>query len=222
MEALMATFTTIQKRTAYLMGESDYTTSNDDKTFRDDHINQSIQDIINAYPFSWNVTSEDLTLSSGTSNLATDYNPKWHLKDARIENSGTSDDDIFTEVPITDRDNADTDNGVYAYWITYDNSTKRYIFNSNKSSGTVTVYYYFLPETLSSDSDVSVVPDAEAVAYLAAAKMWLGDERNEKLQKNFEQEAALRIQQMYKTDQSFGPVYTQGSVVDLNSDLRGS
>jgi len=217
----MATYVTIKKRTAYLMGESDYTTAGDDKTIRENHINHAVQDIVNAYRFSWNLKTEDLTLSSGTSNLAEDYNPKWHLIDARIVNSGSGDDDIFSEVSIADRDNHDTDDSDYVYWITYNTTSERYIFNSNKSSGTVTIYYYFFPADLSANDDVCVIPDAEAVAYLAAAKMWLGDERNDKLQKNFEQEAALRIQQMYKTDQSFGPTYTQGSPVDYNSDLKG-
>lgn len=222
MEASMATYVTIKKRTAYLMGESDYTTTGTDKTIRENHILHSIQDIINAFPFSWNLATEDLTLSSGTSNLASDYNPKWHLADARIENSGSGDDDVFTEVSVADRDNYDTDAGAYVYWITYDAANEVYVFNSNKSSGTVTVYYYFFPADLSADDDVCVIPDAEAVAYLAAAKMWLGDERNIKLQQNFEAEAARRIQQMYSTDQSFGPTYKQGTPVDYNSDLRGA
>lgn len=213
----MATYVQIKRRTAYLRGETDYTTSSAN-TVIDDHINATIQDAVNLYPYSFTLSTSTLTLSSGTANLPTDYNPKWHLKDARIVNSSQADDSIFTEIDPVDRDlYADSD---YVYWITYNSSTQRYIFNTLTQTGSVAIYYYALPTNLSSDSDVCVIPDAEMVAYGAAGKMWVGDERNTELATMYENEYRQRAQALYHADQSFGPVESQGTIIRMNSRLR--
>jgi uncharacterized protein YjiK len=115
-------------------------------------------------------------------------------------------------VPLPQRD--DFNDYAYLYWITYDTTTDTYTFNSNQDDGTVTIFYNFLPADLTTDAGVCVVPDMEAVAYLAAAKHWISDERNEELAKRFETEAKQRIQAMYIQDLNYGPQYSVGTPVD--------
>jgi len=207
------TFLQIYSRMLYLIGETDVTSITD---VQKSHINAFVQDITNAFPFSWNLTTADLTLAAGVANLPVNYNPNWHLQDARVVVSSAN-DYIFTEIDPVDRDKYTTTD--YVYWITFDTSTNNYVFNSLTQTGTVTIYYYFTPATMTLDANVCVVPDGEAVAYGAAAKNWVGDERNEKLQKNYEQEAATRIQRMYNNDLSFGPKYLEYSKISDNSSL---
>lgn len=211
----MATLTQIQTRYAYLIGESSTTNLTAVDT---SHINAAVKDICNRYPFSWNLTTETLTLSSGTSNLATNYNPDWHLNDARISNTGTGNDNVFTEITVAERDSYSSDD--YVYWITFNTSTERYIFNSQTQSGSVVTYYQFIPTDLSTGAQVCIVPDGEAVAYLAASKNWIGDERNITLKQEYEQEAEKRIASMIQRDVGFGPALRMGSIVDSNAQLR--
>ncbi len=197
----------------YLIGETDVTAVT---VVQKSHINAFVKDITNAFPFSWNVATDDLTLSSGTANLSADYNPNWHLEDARIVGGSSNDDNVFTEIDIKDRDAYGSTN--YVYWITWDATNEVYVFNTPVQTGTVTIYYQFEPVDLSLDADVCIVPDGEAVAYGAAAKNWIGDERNVVLKQEYEREAANRIQRMYATDLNFGPKYLERSkVIDQTS-----
>lgn len=203
------TFLSIQTRFLALVDESAISATHKS------HINFAIKDILNAFPFSWDLTSTDLTLSSGTANLPSTYNPKWRIYDARVTASSTLDDSIFTEIDPKDRDSYGS--GDYVYWITYSAGT--YVFNTPVQSGTVTIYYYTLPSDLSGDSDVCVVPDGECVAMLAASKHFLGEDQDEKLKDMYEQEAEKRIKSMYSQDLNFGPHNYESSKVSYNSSL---
>ena len=205
-------YQTIRKRTAYLRGETDYTTSTAN-TVINDHINYEIKEICNQFPFSWNLTSADLTLSSGVATMPTDYNPKWRIYDARIVGSNKMDDTKFSEIPIENRDDYQNTS---VYWMTYDTTAETYIFNTPTQSGTVTIYYYFIPADLSADADVCLVPDGEAVAYGAASKMYIGDERNIELKKDYGMEAQRRIQALWSGDNMFAPTYLERSVAGDN------
>ena len=210
------TLSDLRQRTAYLRGETDYTTV--DATI-DSHINWSIKDIILAFPFSCDITTTTGTLSSGTFQIAADFISKWHLHDARITGTSTGDDNIFREINISERDNySSTD---YVYWITYDTTNKRYIFNTHAQTGTVTYYYYFFPVVLSATSDTTIVSDAEAIAYLAASKYWIGGERDQVLAVDYRREAASRIQALWNADMHFGADAWQGTIIDDNPNLRG-
>jgi hypothetical protein len=215
MAATQSTYLQLRKRAQYLRGESD----TDGETITNDHIQAAVRDILNTYPFSWNVATADLTLSSGTASLPADYNPKWGLLDARITGSSTADDDIFSLVSIKDRDAYDSSS--YPCWITYNATTNRFIFNTNVQSGTVTIYYHFLPDDLADDATICIIPDWEAVAYLTAAKTWVGDERNLALKQDFEQEAKGRVQSMYQADLAFGPADRELNIVGINPQING-
>ncbi len=211
------TFSAIQARFLYLIGETDTTQVT---AIHKSHINTFVRDITNAFPFSWNLKTADLTLTSGTADLASDHNQNWHLADARITGSSANDDNIFMEIDVKDRDNYDADS--YVYWITWDTSGEKFIFNSHTQTGTVTIYYYFEPADLSADADVCIVPDGEAVAYGAASKNWIGDERNVALKQEYSKEASSRIQRMYNSDVAFGPQLGVHSVVRDNPNLTQS
>jgi hypothetical protein len=203
------TFLQIQTRFLALVDESAITSTHKS------HINYAIKDIINAFPFSWDLTSTDLTLAAGTSNLPSTYNPKWRIYDARITASSTSDDNIFTEIDPKDRDRYGSSD--YVYWIT--NNAGTFVFNTPTQTGTVTIYYYTLPTDLSGDSDACVVPDAEAVALMAASKHFLGEDQDDKLREMYQKEAGSRIKEMYSQDLNFGPKVYESSIVSSNDSL---
>lgn len=222
MAGSLPSFSLIRRRYNYLIGNSDYTTTN---AINDSNINAAVQDFLNLYPYTWNVATTTGSLTTGTFSVAADFNPHWHLLDARVVNSGAGDDYIFTEVPIQDRDAYQS--GDYVYWLTYDTSTKRYIFNTHTQSGTVRYYYYFFPDLMAASSDAAaqavtcIIPDGEAVAYLAAAKNWIGDERNQSLAANYMAEGLKRAALLYSHDMQFGPNFSEGTVVDDNPGLTG-
>jgi predicted nucleic acid-binding protein len=209
------TFLALQKRLKFLIGEDGSTGADATTTgaTQKSHINSAIIDIINQYPFSWNTATTNLTVASGVSNLPADFNPKWAIEDAR-----DADDNVYLYTAIQSRD---ADDSTYQYWITYDTTADLYVFNTNQDSATVTIYYHFTPAELTTDAGKCIVPDQEAVAYLAGAKHWISDERNEELQKKFDQEWNRRVQALYIQDLNFGPAYGQGAPTDYETQLRG-
>jgi hypothetical protein len=210
----MNTFGDIQGRYQILKGDTTSTTA--DVTGKS-HINWSVKDILNRHPFSWSLKTANLTLSSGTANLPTDINPKWSINDARIAGSSQGDDHIFTQIDIKDRDRYSSDN--YVYWITWDSSNNVFVFNTHTQTGTVAIYYNHLPADMTLTTAYCLIPDGELVAYKAASKNWIGDERNVELKKEYDKESEDRIKSLIQADLMFGPDTIQGSVVDLNSGL---
>ena len=209
----MPTFLQIQTRYMYLRGENDVATITDvDKS----HLNYAIKDILNAFPFSWSLNTTTLTLSAGTASLPSDFNPIWGIYDARVSTAGQGNDNVFELIDVKDRDYFGSID--YNYWLT--NSSGTYTFNTPIQTGTVTIYYYSLPTDLSGTTDNCIVPDGEAVAYLAASKMWIGDERNQALKVDYEKEAESRIQDMYNRDLNFGPKIYESSLPSENSVLN--
>lgn len=215
----LLTFTAIRQRVNYLIGDTSATTSG----IIDSHINSAVADITNAYPFSWDVKQTTGTLA-GTGpqyysfSLASDYNPKWHVTDARIVNSSVGMDSIFQEIVPQDRNNYPPQ--TYKYYLLYDTVANAYVFWTPEPAGLAVTYQYnFQPTTLVNGSDVCIVPDPEAVCYLAASKNWLTDERNQALMGVYKQEASTRIQSMWQTDNAFGPVPSEGAAVDYNDYL---
>ena len=183
------------------------------------HILAAVQDIVLIRPWTWTLTKgSNLSLSSGTASLATDFNPKWGVVDARVVTTGSGNDSVFTRIAIEDKDKYTSDD--YVYWVTWNTSTERYIFNSLTQTGTVEYYYHIFPANLSAGATLCIVPDSEAVAYLAASKMWIGDERDVKLQQVYSQEAASRIRSLVAADAAVEfDQYDVNSVVSQNSNL---
>lgn len=196
--ATFPTFDTISQRYQDLIGQPSGTIN----AVGIRNINNAVNDIVNRYSFSWNLTSDDLTLSSGTSDLPSDLNPKWGISDARIVNSSQLDDYQFTQIPFYDRDNYSASD--YVYWITTDATNNKQVFNTLTSSGTVKIYYNFVPSDMSTSTDVCVVPDVEAVAYLAASKNWIGSERDTELKNEYENMAKRYIDALYFRDLQIG------------------
>lgn len=196
----MATLSTLQQRYLDLIGDSDGTID----SFGTRNINAAINDIINRFQFYWNIADTTITTSNGVANLPTDYNPIWGIFDARS-------DVIYTQISLTERDNYSEGDAVY--WITYDTANNVYVFNSLKDE-TITIAYNFIPTDLTNASDVCVVPDIEAVSYLAASKNWIGAERDTELKREYEQEADKYIQAMWFRDQANGPVHYLGTLTE--------
>jgi hypothetical protein len=197
----------------YLIGETDISSIT---ATHKSHINAFINDICNAFNFSWNIATADLTLTAGVANMPSNFNPIWGVDDARITASSTSDDSIFTQIDIKDRDSYGSSSHVF--WL-IQTPAGTWTFNTPIQTGTVTIYYHFAPTALTTDAGICVVPDGEAVAYGAAAKNWIGDERNVGLKQEYEKEAISRVQRMYNQDLNFGPKYMEYSAVSDNPDL---
>ena len=188
------TFTVLSQRYLDLIGDSDGTIDD----FGKRNINLAIKDILNRYNFSWSLATDDLTLSSGTADLPSDYNQTWGFADARIVVSGDGGDHAFTKINIADRDSYSSDN--YVYWITYSTTGDKYVFNSKTLTGTVTVYYSTLPADLVNTTDPTIIPDTEAVCYLAASKNWVGSERDIELEREYKNVSDQLITAMYLRD----------------------
>lgn len=182
------TYLQIKNRVANRSGRTDGGTAN---TIRDNAINNVIRDTIaNAHPFSWLRRSTTVaTDASGQGDLPANFNPNHKLQPGfvYISASGVGNDTPLTEVP---RENFDLYNSAqnYKFYIDYNTSTNRYRLNTSEPSTTVTVVYYHIPTDLSSDSDTCVVPDPDAVVYLASAYYWLAKERDEQ---NHDRDQAL-------------------------------
>lgn len=192
----------LRTRTAYLRGEEDTSVS----TVIDSHIQSAIEDICNKYPFSW-----DKVVISQASNavLPTNINPKWGMS----VNDGNN-----TWTRIDPENSYSYQGGEHVFWITYESD--RFKINTPTTT-TLNITYSIVPTALSADGDVCIVPDGEAVCYLAAAKMYIGDERNAELKADYEKEATDRISSMQISDQMFGPQLREGSVIDYNPEMRG-
>lgn len=203
-----ATFGQLKQRFMDLIGQPDGVIND----FGKRNINRAIRDIINRYPFSWNIKTADGTLSSGAFTLPTDYNPASPI-DARIVIDG--EDHIFTRIEVWDRDNyTDAD---YVYWILPNSANPdEWTFNTHVQTGTVALHYYFLPADLSADADKCIVPDIEAVSYLAASKNWIGSERNVELKREYELEADKYINSMYFRDLQASDAIAVQSIVGIN------
>lgn len=174
---------------------------------RDNMINYAQGDVYDRYPFSWLLKTTTITLASGVASLPADYNPKFMLKDARIVNASTGDDDIFQQIMPEERDDFGTDSeDRLICWITYKSSDGTYSFNSNQTTGTVTIYYYNKPGDLTADADYLVCPDPMAVAYKAAAMLWIAKERDETNHDRFDKIAENKISALIGNDKLANPV----------------
>jgi hypothetical protein len=190
----------LRTRTQYLRGEEDVAGD----TVINSHIQYAILDILNKYPFSWAKTT---TSQASNANLPANINPKWGIS----VNDGTNE---WTQV--SPEQSYLYSNGEMVFWITY--VSDRFYLNT-PSTETLNVTYSINPTALALDADVCIIPDGEAVAYLAAAKMYIGDERNADLKAVYEKDADIRIQSLISSDSMFGPILTEGSALDYNSQI---
>ena len=210
-----ASFGTVQQRYNDLIGN---TTSSTADVIGQRHINSIVQDVLGDYPFSWNLKSGTITLSGGTATMPTDYYPGWQLEDCRIKQTGTGNDLIFTQILVTQQDLYDTSTPVY--WITYASSTDSYQFNSNILTGTVSITYHYNAPTMVNTTDPCVIIDPELVAYGAAAKNWITDERNTQLAQIYQGIYSQGIKGLYEEDVANNAVLTQQGVTSLQTNWR--
>lgn len=195
-------YLSLRTRTQYLRGEEDVAGD----TVINSHIQYAILDIINKYPFSWGKTTVS---QASNANLPANINPKWGIS---VNDGSTEWSQVMPEHSYLYTGDE------MVYWITY--VSNRFYLNT-PSTTTLNITYALNPTALSADADVCVVPDGEAVAYLAAAKMYIGDERNAELKADYEQESDKRISSMWQSDCMFGPQLTEASVIDLNPQIGG-
>jgi len=194
----MATFATLKRKVANRLGRTDNATDN---TIRDNSIKDAADQIYQETKWSWTLKTATLTVSSGTADLPTDYNPSFGLDYAVYEVSGDANDKPYIRVDVRDLDLYSSSDRVYA--ITYSDTSDVYVFTSNQTTDTVKIYYHYLPAELSADADVCIVPDPMAVTYLAAAMWWLAKERDEDNYDRFYAKYSERLAKMISNDKSF-------------------
>jgi hypothetical protein len=198
------TFADLQERYQILSGDSSTLTT--DAT-GDSHINAAYLDISRAYPFSWLRTEVTATLSAGDITLPATYYRGFRIEYARI---------VDGEELVEKDAKGMQDGGSNGYIITYAPSTDTYTFTCQTLTGSVLYYYFAIPTALSLDADICIVPDSEAVAYLAVAKSWIGSERNVELKREYQKEADDRIKAMIQQDAAFGPVISVDNIASYN------
>lgn len=200
----MATYLQIKNATANTLGKSDGGTAN---TIRDNHINDVIRyEIADAYPFTWlRKTNSSISIdSSGQADLPSDFNPTHELYDMRKVFTGSGGDNIFTAVPKESFDRYG--GGTFRYYIDYNTSTNLYRLNTTETSITVSITYYHRPAAMTADADVSVIPDQDLIAFLAAARYWLSSERDETNHDRFKALGNQRLQQLILNDKKANPL----------------
>lgn len=196
------TFAYVQERYQILKGDDSTLTAD---TTGKSHINAAQGDVAGAHPFTWTKVTTTGTLTAGVFTLPTNYNPEFSIPYAAIDG---------VELTGKDPKSFAEDGGSFGFHVSYDAATNTFIFNCQTTTGTVDYQYHATPAELTLDADVCPVPDAECVAYLAAAKNWIGTERNQQLKADYQAEAERRIKEMVQKDAAFGPVYQEGSVLD--------
>ena len=205
-----ASFGTIQQRFNDLIGETNSSTASDAGKR---HINAVIQEIVGNYPFSWNVKNTTLTLSSYKQTLPVDYFPGWPMEYVAVPATTSSAAIVFTQIPVSEIVNYTTDDtSSPVFWISYDSVNDIYTLNSNITGVTLTVYYHYSIPTLVNLTDACPITDPELVAYGAAAKNWIGDERNVQLQQNYAQVYNNGVKALWIADLQNNVDYTVGGI----------
>jgi|SRR6185369_2462380 len=210
----MSTYLQLKTKTANVLGRNDGGTAN---AIRDNIINSVIQDeIANSFPYSWNrKTNASISIdSNGQSDLPSDYNPTHKLYDVREVASGTANDVIYREQPRELFDSLSIATG--GYFIDYNTNTNVYRINTSVPSKTLQIIYYYIPATLTADADICVVPNADAVVYLAAASFWLSAERDETNHDRFKQLGLQKVAEMIQRDKKAQPRVRRGSMFGAN------
>ncbi len=142
------TFNDLKLSLAYRYGETAIPSSGDSN--RNFWLNKAVQYMANKIGL---VKKTSLTVSSGSVSLPDDFVSPVKLKD--------SDDSVFTQV-----DQEDYDSDVGNTYTIEGNQTDGWTLYAS-SDGTYTLFYKYRPEDMSSNSDVCVIPDGEAVVAYA-------------------------------------------------------
>lgn len=196
----MATYLDEKNLTATLLGSTDGGTDAGNQ-IRNASINAARRWVVNKYPFSWLIKTDDITITSNQGDMPSDYNPTHIIKDARVETTGSNNDTIYRQVPIESRDDT---SGQNIFWMTYESGT--YKINTSLDSGTLTIYYFHMPDDLSDDTDVEIITDIDAVCYKAAATTFLGEERQNEIYDKYSAIAEQRIAEMILADKRANPM----------------
>jgi hypothetical protein len=193
----MITYLAEKNSVAAVLGKLDGATAN---TIRDDSINEVRQfDIANAHPFSWLERTTTLTTSAtGSVDLPDDFNVTHKPKDVRTTGEDTNYDIINKETFA--RKSAGDD----VYYIDYNTSTDKWQINTSEASTGLTIIYYSIPTTLTTDAAIDSIPDLTVIKYLAAARYWL-TERNYGNHDRFNDLGQKRLQFLIDRDKKANP-----------------
>lgn len=205
------TFLDIKNAVSNVLGRTDGATPN---TIRDNLINEVRQnDISNAYPFSWLEKPATVTTSSLVADLPEDYNITHAMKSVR-----DSDKNQYVEVP---KEVWDDTIQPYTYFIDYNTSTNRWRINT-KNDVVLNIIYYHIPATLTTNTDIDIIPDLKLVKYLVASEYWLSSERDETNHDRFQALGAKKLQDLITQDKRSKPTRPRrGSIYTVDMGFNG-
>jgi hypothetical protein len=199
-----------------MMGKSQYGDTGND--IRNEMILSARREIFDRHNFSWLLKSATLNMASSLASLPNDYNPIHQLKDVRKVNSSSNDDNIFHQVNPEEMDKyASGSSTDFIFWVERD-ATGNFQIKSNRVNDTLSVTYYQKPADFTADSDIETIPDYEAVAYKAAAKLWLAKQRDETNHDRYDAIGERKIKQMIVRDRLSSPrmnINSIGNMYDL-------
>jgi hypothetical protein len=182
------TFLQEKQSVSNTLGRTDGATAN---TVRDNAINEVRYEIANTYPFSWLETPTTVvTDANGQVDLPADFNIVHKPKDVRIGS------EVLVHI---DKQQSD-DVSIPWYFVDYNSSTSKWRLNTNQASSSVDIIYYQIPAELTTDAQVDIIPDLTIIKYLAAARYWLGSERDETNHDRFETLGQQRLRVMINID----------------------
>lgn len=120
---------------AYLMGER--TVNATTSTPRADFIQQSLEDVYQAYPWRFARTNATLSISNGIATLPTNYDDS-HFSHAKFNTGGTE----FKLEPIDPDDSENLQNGDEAQWIEVLDDGERYVLKTKDTTLSTVMFRY--------------------------------------------------------------------------------
>lgn len=143
---------------------------------RDGLINEAFKEVYNARRWTWLEKKATLTITSGEANLPADFNKLYDpIKIWSYDAQDTTSKIDFKQVSIDDLNSYTSDGNIFAL----DTENGKLLFKTLET----TVFMLYTSEFTdyamdgSNDSDTLLIPNYDAVKYLALSMYWMSQER---------------------------------------------
>lgn len=195
----MATLLMVKNYVARQRNNSDGATP--DAT-RDGLINEAFKEVYSSRRWSWLKKKATLTVSSNEATLPVDFNKLYEPIEIWAESNGKIE---FTQVELSDLANFDTDSNVYAL----DTENSKIVFKTLLTSVYMNYTSEFTDYALdgSDDSDTLLIPNYDAVKYLALSMYWMSQERATGKQQLYFDNYQRALNDLRKKDRVIGAKY---------------
>jgi hypothetical protein len=199
----MATLLDVKNYVAWQRNNTDGATP--DST-RDGLINEAFKEVYNARRWTWLKKKATLTISSNEASMPVDYNKLYEpIEIWNYDSTDTTAKNAFTQVDISDLSSYASDANVYA--IDHENS--KILFKTLETSVFMNYTSQFTDYALdgTQDSSVLLIPNYDAVKYLALSMYWMSQERATGKQQLYFDNYQRALSQLKKQDRVVGVRY---------------